>query len=90
MISAHGDAEDLHRQASGHYHVAADSFRRGANREAEGHRATGDPVNLGTDIAKIKSTVAKVQSSPAYKIGMGAWSGGLVGAAKGAGTFRAF
>ena len=53
-------------------------------------RATGDPVNLGTDIAKIKSTVAKVQSSPAYKIGMGAWSGGLVGAAKGAGTFRAF
>ena len=48
-------------------------------------RATGDPVNLGTDIAKIKSTVAKVQSSPAYKIGMGAWSGGLVGAAKGAG-----
>jgi hypothetical protein len=37
VISAHRDAEDLHRQASGHYHVAADSFRRGANREAEGH-----------------------------------------------------
>jgi hypothetical protein len=28
---------------------------------------------------------AKVQASPAYKIGMGAYTGGLVGAAKGAG-----
>ena len=37
VIAAHRDAEDLHRQAAGHYHVAADAYRRGAGREAEGH-----------------------------------------------------
>ena len=52
-------------------------------------RATGDdddPVSFKSDIPKIKSVASKVQSSPAYKIGTGAWSGGLVGAAKAAGT----
>jgi hypothetical protein len=52
-------------------------------------RARGDPVSFKSDIAKIKNAVskvqAKVQASPAYKIGTGAWSGGLVGAAKAAG-----
>jgi hypothetical protein len=48
-------------------------------------RATGDPVSFKSDVLKIKNLVAKVQASPAYKIGMGAWSGGLVGAAKAAG-----
>jgi hypothetical protein len=28
MIAGHRDAEDLHRTAAGHYHNAADSFRR--------------------------------------------------------------
>jgi hypothetical protein len=37
VIAAHRDAEDLHRQAAGHYHVAADAYRRGAGREAEGY-----------------------------------------------------
>jgi hypothetical protein len=52
-------------------------------------RATGEPVSFKSDISKIKSRVAKVatdvQASPAYKIGTGAYAGGLVGAAKGAG-----
>jgi hypothetical protein len=37
VISAHRDAEDLHRTTAGHYHNAADAHRRGASREAEGH-----------------------------------------------------
>jgi hypothetical protein len=37
VISAHRDAEDLHRATSGHYHVAADAYKRGASREAEQH-----------------------------------------------------
>jgi hypothetical protein len=37
VISAHRDAEDLHRQAAGHYHNAADAYRRGAHRDAEDH-----------------------------------------------------
>ena len=49
-------------------------------------RATGDPVDIKSDITKIKSTVSKIQASPAYQVGMGAWSGGLAGAAKAAGT----
>jgi hypothetical protein len=48
-------------------------------------RATGDPVSFKSDIPKIKNVISKVQASPAYKIGTGAWSGGLVGAAKAAG-----
>jgi hypothetical protein len=48
-------------------------------------RARGDPVSFKSDIAKIKNVISKVQASPAYKIGTGAWSGGLVGAAKAAG-----
>ena len=48
-------------------------------------RATGDPVSFKSDIPKIKNVISKVQASPAYKIGMGAYTGGLVGAAKGAG-----
>jgi hypothetical protein len=51
----------------------------------EKSRSTGDPVSFKSDIPKIKNVVSKVQASPAYKIGTGAWSGGLVGAAKGAG-----
>ena len=47
--------------------------------------ATGDPVDIKSDITKIKSTVSKIQASPAYQVGMGAWSGGLAGAAKAAG-----
>jgi hypothetical protein len=43
------------------------------------------PSPLKSGISKIKNVVSKVQASPAYKIGMGAWSGGLVGAAKAAG-----
>jgi hypothetical protein len=37
VIAAHRDAEDLHRQAAGHYHNAADAHRRGASREAGDH-----------------------------------------------------
>ena len=48
-------------------------------------RATGEPVSFKSDIPKIKSVVAKIQSSPAYQVGMSAWSGGLVGAAQTAG-----
>jgi hypothetical protein len=47
--------------------------------------AGGDPVSFQSGVSKIKNVISKVQSSPAYKIGMGAWSGGLVGAAKAAG-----
>jgi hypothetical protein len=49
-------------------------------------RAKGDPVSFKSDIPKIKNVISKVQASPAYKIGTGAWSGGLVGAAKAAGA----
>jgi hypothetical protein len=48
-------------------------------------RATGDPDDIKSDITKIKSTVSKIQASPAYQVGMRAWSGGLAGAAKAAG-----
>jgi hypothetical protein len=45
----------------------------------------GDPVSFKSDISKLKNIAAKVQSSPAYRIGTAAWSGGLVGAAQAAG-----
>ena len=32
--------------------------------------ATGDPVDIKSDITKIKSTVSKIQASPAYQVGM--------------------
>jgi hypothetical protein len=49
-------------------------------------RATGEPVSFKSDVTKLKNIAAKVQDSPIYRIGMGAWSGGLVGAAHATGT----